>query len=400
MVSSPSPTDRLSTPSALPARLPSLTGGRVILFVLAFSTHALGAGQFFKNPSINGVGTAVPSAISTLSLFFVLSGFVLTWQEPWKSTLGSFARKRLAKIFPSHIAIWAFTLAMIAVVGPMTLIGQTPLGPALANLFLVQAWIPDPTYVFSVYGINWSVSADIVFYISLPLLIHPILRIPTRHLWYWLVGLMAVIAVLPGVVMAAVDAPVWWMWAPLSFPEAYLSFFFPLSRLPEFLLGVILARMLQTGSWPRFRLWWAVAGTAALWLVMTWLPPIYKSSGFMAIAVCFFVPIVAMRDIEGRSRWLNRKPMVVLGDATYAAYLTQWPLLAIARDAIGPTVRFDTWAGVLLVLGLLVLNMLIGLVLYRFVERPVLRRFGRTRSERERARLREAAVSERAQTVG
>ncbi|MEV8504831.1 acyltransferase [Actinoplanes sp. NPDC051475] len=362
-----------------PARLPSLTGGRVILFFFAFCTHALGAGQFFENADVNGLGTKVPSAISTLSLFFVLSGFVLTWQEPWTSTIRDFARKRIAKIFPSHVTIWAFTLLLVAIVGPMTLIGPTALKPALANLFLVQAWIPDPSYVFSVYGINWSVSADIVFYISLPLLIHPVLRIPTRHLWRWLVGLMVVIAVLPAVVDAAINSPVWPMWAPLSFNEAYLAFFFPVSRLPEFLLGVILARMVQTGSWPRVKARWVVLFTLLLWGVTYLLPPIYKSSGFMAIAVCFFVPVVAMRDIEGRSRWLNKRPMVVLGDATYAAYLTQWPLLAIGRELIGPQVRFPVWSGVLVVLGMLVLNILIGLLLYRFVERPVLRRFASSR---------------------
>jgi 3-O-acyltransferase len=384
----------LPAPAAsLPARLPSLTGGRVILFVMAFFTHAVGAAYFFKDPKIDGLATRLPDAIATLSLFFVLSGFVLTWQEPWNMTFGRFARKRALKIFPSHVVTWAVTIILLAVIGPLTLIGPTSLGPALANLFLVQSWIPNPSYVFSVYGINWSVSCDILCYLVLPLLIRPILRIPARQLWMWLVGLMALIAVIPAVINAVVGGAPWSYWAPLSFQQVDAAFFFPVTKLPEFLLGVVLARMVQTGAWPNLRARWAWLATIVVWLAMFILPGIYKSSGVMAIAVCLFVPIIAMRDIEGRSKWLNRKPMVVLGDATYAAYLVQFPVLGLAKTLIGARVTFDAWSGALLVAGLFLANLLIGLLLYRFVERPVLRRFSVPSGPRQAVPAPEPAIS-------
>lgn len=71
-------------------QLPSLTGYRAILFVAVFVTHALGAGYFFADQSINKAGTQLPYGTGALATFFVLSGFVLTWGEPWRSTIGRF----------------------------------------------------------------------------------------------------------------------------------------------------------------------------------------------------------------------------------------------------------------------------------------------------------------------
>lgn len=370
-----------AAPASLPPRLPSLTGVRVILFLLVFFTHAVGASQFFSNPDVAGLATLFPDAIAALSMFFVISGFVLTWQRPWESTFGQFARRRVAKIFPSHLVTWTATVLILATLGPFALVGPTDIGPAIANLFLLQSWIPDPSYVFSVYGINWSVSCDIMCYIALPLLIKPIMRIPANRLFLWLIGTLVVIAAIPAVVNATVGGEVWPMWAPLSFGQVYAVYFSPLTKVPEFLLGVFLARMVQTGTWPNIKLRWAWAAMVALWLTMLVLPPIYRSSSIMALGVCLFVPALALRDIEGRSKWLSKRWMVVLGDASYAAYLVQFPVLGLVKTAIGPTRTFPVWSGTLLVLGLLVLNAGIGLLLYRFVERPVLRRFARRRTE-------------------
>lgn len=363
----------------LPTRLPSLTGVRVVLFCIVFFTHAVGGAGFFKDASVERLATVAPTAIGSLSMFFVISGFVLTWQQPWKVPFGAFVRKRTLKVFPSHVAAWAITMILVGTLGPLTLIGPTSAGPATANLLLVQSWIPSPDYVFSVYGTNWSVPGEILCYLVLPLVIRPMLWIPARHLWRWLAGLMLVLAIVPEIVGTTVGGPPWGIWAPLSFWQVYWSFFCPVTKLPEFMLGVVLARMVQTGAWPPIPARWAWRATIGLGLMVNHvLPRIYTSSDVMAIAVCLFVPILAMRDITGQSRVLNRRSLVVFGDVTYAAYLIQVPVLALAKALIGETTKFSVGAGALLMFGLFLVNVLVAWLIYRYVEKPVLRRLSRS----------------------
>lgn len=369
MTASPRPVDML------PAKLPSLTGYRIVLFIAVFLTHALGAARFFQDDSFNRLGTIAPYGTAALSAFFVLSGFVLTWQEPWNTKLGLFWRRRAAKIFPGHFVAWAATLILIAIVGPLSMIARTGFGPAVANLFLVQTWFPDSKYVLSVYGINWSVSCEVAFYLLLPLLVRPLLRIRADRLWVCLVCLAVWMFVLPAVIDATIKEPAWSFWAPLSFHQAWLVYFFPLVRLPEFVIGVVLARMVQTRRWPSVPIYAAVLITLVLWGVMRLLPPIYESSNILAIGVGFFVPIIATRDIAGRSKWFNRKALVVLGNASYATYLVHFPLLAATRELVGPTRQFGIVVAAVIVVLLFAVNILVGLALYQFVERPVLRRF-------------------------
>ncbi|MGH3769944.1 MAG: acyltransferase family protein, partial [Pseudonocardiaceae bacterium] len=184
--------------SALPAsavRLPSLTGYRLILAVAVFSTHALASARFYHNDFFNRLGLIAPYGIASLSSFFALSGFVLTWVTSRADTARLFWRRRLVKIFPNHVLTWALSIALFAVIGPIPLLGAPPHpGPALTNLFLVQAWIPNPDYLLSVDGINWSVSCELFFYALLPLLIRPLMRIPADRLWKCFAGTAAVMA--------------------------------------------------------------------------------------------------------------------------------------------------------------------------------------------------------------
>lgn len=362
-------------------QLPSLTGYRAILFVAVFVTHALGAGYFFADQSINKAGTQLPYGTGALATFFVLSGFVLTWGEPWRSTIGRFWRRRVVKIYPGHMIVWAATLLMLFAVGPMAMIGsweQTEAGPAVANLFLVQDWIPQMPYVFSVYGVNWSVSVEIVFYLALPLLIRPILRIADKRLWHWFALCAVVIVAIPTLTHFFLDGPL----APgqsLSWDQIYYTDFFPLSRMPEFLLGVFLARIVQTGNWPRMSIWLPVLLTVGLCWLMFQLPETFRASGLLTIGLCLFVPAIAMRDLDNRPSWLDNKFMVLLGNASYAAYLVHFPLLALTRHVVGDGKQFGVGTGLLIVVVLFVITQLVGVAMFLAVERPVMRRFGSAR---------------------
>jgi 3-O-acyltransferase len=292
-----------------------------------------------------------------------------------------FWRRRLVKIFPNHVLTWVLTIALLALVGPMPLLGVPPHpGPALTNLFLVQAWIPNPDYLLSVDGINWSVSCELFFYALLPLLIRPLMRIPADRLWRCFAGTAVVMAVVPAVITYAIDAPPWSLWPPLSFVQTWLVYFFPLVRFPEFLLGVLLARIVQTGRWPRLRARWVALFAVFVWLTTLVLPTAYSRSGILAVPICLFIPIIAVRDTEGRGGWLSRRSVVLLGDASYATYLIHWPLLGLMRHLVGAHRTFDGMTGTLIIIAVFVVTQLAAVALYRYFERPLMHRFSSPRS--------------------
>ena len=132
-----------------------------------------------------------------VDFFFVLSGFVImhtygariaSWHD-----YGSFLRKRLARIYPLHLA----TLAIFCIIGAVVVAFDVQVrdrsffDPTLipANLLLVQAWgVTDHA------GLNipsWSISAEWFVYLLFPLLA---LLVRGRRPWFAL-GVALVVAI-------------------------------------------------------------------------------------------------------------------------------------------------------------------------------------------------------------
>jgi 3-O-acyltransferase len=376
----------VSAPPVSATRLPSLTGYRVFLAVAVFSSHSLASARFFADDFVNGLGLIVPYPYAALSSFFVLSGFVLTWSAPERDTVARFWRRRAVKIFPCQIVTWALTLVLLGAFGSLPLVGSRPgLGPAVANLFLVQTWIPNYHYLLSVDGINWSVSCELFFYLLFPFLLPLLRRIPADRLWACFIGVAVWMAVVPAVVTVAFDGPAWPLWPPLSFVQTWLVYFFPVTRLPEFLFGVLLAMIVRAGRWPQLRARWVALFAVLVWLATLVLPAAYSRSNLIAVPFCLFIPIIALRDIEGRPSWLASRPMVVWGNTTYASYLVQWPLLGVTRYLVGADRRFDVPTGIVILVATFVVTQAMGYVLCRYLELPLMRRFSSPRSKGPRS---------------
>ncbi|GLU50341.1 acyltransferase family protein [Nocardiopsis ansamitocini] len=362
-----------------PMRLPSLTGLRCVLAILVFLCHALETARLYADDRLNHLGVILPYGISSLSCFFILSGFALTWSAAPGDTPALFWRRRVVKIFPNHILTWALTLALLGIVfGPLPMLGPPPdAGPALANLALVQTWIPVPSYLLSVNGISWSVSCELFFYLLFPLLIGPLRRIAANRLWWCFGATAAAIALLPALIDAAISAPAWPLWPPFSFTETWLVYFFPVVRMPEFLLGVLLALIVQADRWPPVRMSWVAGATVLFWLITLALPPIYGRSGFLAIPLALLIPVLATRDLRGETGWLQNRTVVALGEASYAMYLLHYPVMAVTRHLLGPDRYFGVVEGTLVIVAMFVICQLLAIALFRCVEDPLVRRFSR-----------------------
>jgi peptidoglycan/LPS O-acetylase OafA/YrhL len=130
------------------------------------------------------VGNVLAFTDQGLTLFFVLSGFLLfrpfasaALQDKPLPSVRRYAWNRFLRITPAYLVIFAVTALIIGTVyiqgsthgvGPDNIGRLTDPGKILANILLVQTYIPS--YVMSGLGVSWSLTAEIAFYVVLPLI--------------------------------------------------------------------------------------------------------------------------------------------------------------------------------------------------------------------------------------
>ncbi|WP_241802588.1 acyltransferase family protein, partial [Pseudomonas corrugata] len=177
-----------------------------------------------------------------MSFFFMLSGFVITWSARRNDTLGAFWRRRLVKIYPNHLI--TFVLAMILFAVPLTAISAW-----LPILLLVHAWVPDMSVFLSVNGPSWSLCCELVFYLAFPFLLRALWKVPENRLWLTAGMTVCAMAATHWLIAEAVNDQPQIAEYPISLNQWWLAYFFPPLRLFEFVLGMLMARILTTGRW-------------------------------------------------------------------------------------------------------------------------------------------------------
>jgi len=356
---------------------------RFVAAAMVFVFH--GSLEFlFRSPE---VGFLYMIATSTagfvgVSFFFILSGFVLTWSTRPGDTRGSFWRRRFAKILPNHVVTFAAAIVLLLVFRQAVVPAS-----AAANLFLVQSWIPNYEVLLSGNGVAWSLSVEAVFYLSFPFLLVLINRIRPSRLWFY-AGL-AVLAVLLVPVLAKVllpSTPVW-PWGPASYVQIWFVYNFPVTRLFEFVLGIILARIVMTGRWIGLNVKWGVALAFAGYVASLFVPFLYSFTGATVIPLALLIPAAAVADVKGRGTFFARPGMVWLGEVSFAFYLVHRLVLMYGHWAFGTEINVfgalggKAWSApvaLAFLVAAFAVSLLVSWALFAWVETPFMRRFGRT----------------------
>jgi peptidoglycan/LPS O-acetylase OafA/YrhL len=296
--------------------------------------------QSWRGPEL--VRNVAGSGYVAVSLFFVLSGFILTYVHGTSGDRplerGEFYLARFARIYP----VYALGLVLAApfFIGHAL---RTQGGASLplqcgAVLTLVQAHVPSLAMSWNPPA--WSLSAEAFFYLLFPVLAPPIVR--CRPGLAWGIGAASYAACLA--VPLAYLALTHGAGAPATYESAGFWLdairYSPVVRLPEFVMGIALGR-----SWldPRTRGWIeeraSVLSLAAAGVLLVTLgagsriPYVLLHNGLLAPV--FAALIAALAAGRGPlARVLSTASAVALGEASYSLYILHVPLLMIAHKAL------------------------------------------------------------------
>ncbi len=355
--------------------LPALTGLR---FVAALGVVVFHRGQDFVQA--HGPGWLVPIAASGyvgVSLFFVLSGFILAYtyfEEPARppSPL-AFYQARVARLYPVYLVglliAWPFGLRDLARLGDVTARARG-VGAWLAEALLLQSWHPETACGLNCPG--WSLSVEVFFYALFPFLGFMFYRSVRAHLA--LVPLLSALAVAAPVLYHALQPDGLAHIDPGTHtPLVSLVKYNPLLHLPEFALGIVVAGLhfawrARGGAWT-----WPVWSLALVLLALVWgpsLPHLVLHNGLLAPVFGWLILTLARPDSTA-ARVLAWRPLVLLGEASYSLYIVHMPLAmwyaSLAKrlfEGARPGWDFPLY---------LALSVGLSLLLYRLVELPARR---------------------------
>jgi len=259
-----------------------------------------------------------PPALGAMavSVFFVLSGFLITWllvQESdftGKVSLRDFYIRRTLRIFPGFYVFW-FICIFAALLRQVAI----PWGEALSSFFYMADYYTalHPTHIHQIMGITWSLGIEEKFYLLWPAIFAAFHRNPARLLKIAVGGISVI-----------------WMYRiiaclTLSLPSDYLLYAFE-SRFDNILYGCALA---------------------------------------LALKLIKIEPLLAVADR------IKIFPLLIAGALVE---------LALLGARLGPTFRYVlgmTLTAVLVVLMLIQLVFLGALRRWKWVDHPLLRFFGR-----------------------
>jgi peptidoglycan/LPS O-acetylase OafA/YrhL len=381
ILTGPAPAGERSTaaePKRSPvSRLPSLTGLRFPAALAVFLHHAflpipplqLLSNDRFEYRMANWFSQSGGLGVS---FFFVLSGFVLTWSAREGDAPASFWRRRFVKIYPVYVVGWL--LAMVLFASP-----TTSTHVAIANLFMVQVWVPNYWTNFSVDSPSWSLAAEAIFYLCFPLLLRAFRRINASHLKYWILGMIGAVVATPALAYALFpNTPGVPGGLDTSVSQYWFSYVLPPVRLADFALGILVALAVKYGRWRNIGMVWSSLLLAAGYVLTYHVPYLYGQRAAMILPIALLIAAAATADIEGRFTLFRNRTMVWLGQISFAFYLLHYTVLSTLRKALG-THMYSTPVGLALLLGAAVVSVLLSWALYALVEDPLVRRFSRSR---------------------
>lgn len=350
-------------------KLDALTGIRFFAASFIVIGHAHGI--------FGSAGIATTFALQQgVSIFFVLSGFILAYSYPKLSNLqevGRFLLARFARLWPLHITAIILLVFLIPMDKAGYMVRNHQYAMVVLNLLLLQSWTLLKNMSLSLNGVAWSISVEIFFYLAFPLL-----------LWRWRQNWpLKIILALAFLVMCIVTGNHLNLTSDDNYPGFSLFgliYTNPLARIFEFTMGIAtyflfvrlkpLAEDLRLIEATFLEAVTVVLAVASMWLtpILAYQPGVLKvvgmaggrwicGSGTFLLFSLLILTIAFQRGLI--SRFLAHPVMVLLGEISFAVYLTHTIVLQVFSNYTSVLLDYPTlgliayWATVLLLAYLL-----------------------------------------------
>ncbi|MFF1653966.1 acyltransferase family protein [Streptomyces sp. NPDC058255] len=339
-------------PALLPA-LPSLTGLRWVAALLVFGLHVQNF-RYFGAAGDRILRWGFGAGAAGVSFFFMLSGFVLAWSTRPNDRALTFWRRRIARILPVHLVTAGVALLMAYTLAHQA---KPTLRQGLANVLLVHSWWRP--WWQTLDPVSWSLACEAFFYAAFPLLALLLRRLGARG-----ATALAGASVLAVLVLAWVDAHHWLRQPLYSLPAA---------RLPEFVLGASVARLVLLGRWRGPGLEASLALAIIGYFFVPQVTAGYSATTCTVIGFSLLIPAAAVADLRGLpSLWRHRR-LVRLGELSFAFYMIHLLVLRAGTNVLGTSPRFGVPAGLAATAVAFTVSLGLSWVLYEAVERPARR---------------------------
>lgn len=320
-----------------------------------------------QNPAVKWVyDNLFFEGYSGVSFFYVLSGFIISHAYGDRIrhrhiSAGAYFAYRMVRILPLH---WLVALPFLAWL--LLIKNEAPgITTILLNLSLLHAFAPQSAIHYSLNAPSWSLSCELFFYLMFPLLV----MLRTRTLATLAAGGIALIA----------TAAAYWVLKGNQ-PSAMAEWFFylnPPTRLVDFAAGMLIYRA------ARAEMYRDQSGTALEIGLVLLIPLLMVVCHQMDVPMPFrwqlaYLPAMAALVLvfaHGRgavSRILKAPLPILLGEASFALYLTHRPVITLAKQ-ISDGYLSSQW-DVVLAAALLVGCVLLSLLVFHFIDKPVQRR--------------------------
>lgn len=301
----------------------SLQSLRFVFIMLVVMSHVIGKSFDFGGEC--GV-----------SFFFMLSGFILSYAYGERVQDGTFRHRRflvrqLLKFYPLHL----LTFLVMALLDAR--LGQMADGvKLLANVLLLQSWVPSDSFYFVANGSSWFLSDLLFFYLVFPAVLRLLLRVSRRVLA--VMGL--VVLVLYALLAAGIPQQ-------LINPLLYAS---PATRLLDFSIGIVLFRLYRS-AWGRGVLDRAsrlkpssltlyelllVAAVVLSFFVYGQSSPRFRCAAlFWMVLPVVLLSFAATDRLRGRVTMLLHHPLMQwLGSISFEIYLTHWVTMRVLLSVL------------------------------------------------------------------
>lgn len=165
---------------------------------------------------------------------------------------------------------------------------------------------------------------------------------------------------------------------PISLNQWWLAYYFPSLRLFEFVLGMLMARILMTERWVAIPLAPALTLAAAAYFLAGEVPFIYSLSLTTVIPIALLITSLAAADMAQRKSWFRHPLMVWLGEISFGFYMIHL-LIMMGLTSLLDGQRFSVVPASFILAATFCLSLLGGWLLFAFVERPAMQRWGKAK---------------------